>query len=95
MPASRHAPEETVEACLYAAHDVLMLVADLFDLQAVAPDDPDQGISPAAASVLTRLCRQQAIDVARLLTHLGPEVVNAPVVPRRRRRRNEPPAADA
>ncbi len=55
----------TLEEQLHRAHDQLCLVADLFDLQAVAPDAA--GLSPAAGAALSEWYRQasQALRATR------------------------------
>ena len=66
-PGSAPAPESTrtLEEQLRRAHDQLCLVADLFDLQAVAPDA--DGLSPAACAALSEWYRQasQALRATR------------------------------
>ena len=67
----------TLEEQLRRAHDQLCLAADVFDLQAVAPDAgwPD-GLSPAACAALSGLYRQATQELAMTLDALPTAVLN-------------------
>ncbi len=70
----------TLEEQLRRAHDQLCLAADVFDLQAVAPDAgwPD-GLSPAACAALSGLYRQARQELAATLDTLPAAVLNRTV----------------
>ena len=72
-PGSGH----TLEEQLRRAHDQLCLVADLFELQTVAPDAgwPD-GLSPEACAALSRLYRQGSQELGATLDALPATVLN-------------------
>ncbi len=67
----------TLEEQLRCAHDQLCLAADVFDLQAVAPE-PD-GLSPAACAALSGLYRQARQELAATLDTLPAGVLNRTV----------------
>ena len=67
----------TVEESLRRAHDQLCLAAELFDLQAVAPDAGwADGLSSAACAALSGLYRQASQELAATLDGLPAAVLN-------------------
>lgn len=69
--------ELSLEERLHHAHQQLVLLADMFELQVVAPDYVQHGaLSPPACGALTTLCRQAASDLRELLDTLPPELKN-------------------
>jgi hypothetical protein len=67
----------SVEQRLHGAHQQFMLLADLFDLHAAAPDYiRAEALSVPAAHALTALCRQAALDLRDLLDRLPPNLTN-------------------
>ena len=67
-------PARTLEEQLRRAHDQLCLVADLFDLQAVAPDA--DGLSVAACAALGALYRQASQELRATLATLPAALLN-------------------
>ena len=78
-------PGPSVEQHLRAAQGTLPLVADLLDLQTVAPDFARCSLSSAASATLAALCRQHGEDLRALRDGLPAEVVNASAERRRAR----------
>ena len=70
----------TLEEQLRRTHDQLCLVADLFDLQAVAPDAGwPEGLSPAACAALSGLYRQASQELGATVDALPAAVLNRAV----------------
>ena len=76
----------TLEERLHRAHDQFVLLADVFELHAVAPEYlQGETLSAPAARALTASCRQAADDMRHLLHILPVDLVNwAPVAARAR-----------
>ena len=74
---SPDAPILSLEEHLHIAHDQFVLLADLFDLQAIALDDAwDRGFSSAACRALTVSCRRAGDQVRALLDALPADLMN-------------------
>lgn len=81
----------TVEEQLLLALERFLLLADIFELQVVAPEHVREGgLSPAACSSLTDLCRRASIDLRSLLDGLPSEIVNWTPRPPKDRRNGVP-----
>src|SRR5262245_56828360 len=66
-----------LEERLHQAHQQLALLADVFDLQAIAPDYVQNGpLSSEACDALAGLSRQEPMDIRRLLDELPPSLKN-------------------
>ena len=87
MPRATQTSGSTIEERLRSAQGVLLLLANLFELQTVAPDFPRRGMSEAASATLASLCRQHGEDLQRLREHLPADVVNDSVASGRSRLR--------
>ena len=68
------APDRTLEEQLRRAHDQFCLVADLFDLQAMAPDA--DGLSTAACAALSEVYRQASQELRATLDALPAALLN-------------------
>ncbi len=67
----------TLEERLHRAHDQFVLLADLFDLHAAAPEYLQGGaLSAPASRALTDSCRHAARDVRALLDALPAALTN-------------------
>jgi hypothetical protein len=72
----------SLEERLHHAHQQLALLADLFDLHALAPDYMQNGaLSSPACCALAILSRQGATDLRRLLDELPADVKNWSAAP--------------
>ena len=82
---SAPAPDRTLEERLYAAHDHLALLVDVFALQGLAPDDARGRLSAAGSRALGWVCRQAQQDLRATLDGLPSEMLNWTATPRRAR----------
>ncbi len=84
-PGSGPAPESdrTLEERLYAAHDHLALLVDVFALHGLAPDDERGRLSAAGSRALGWVCRQAQQDLRATLDGLPSELLNWTASPRR------------
>ena len=83
MPTITHTPDLTIEEQLRAAQGVLLLVAELFELQSLTPDGSGPGFSAAASATVAALCRQHGEDLDRLVQHLPAATANGAALPTR------------
>ncbi len=82
---SAPAPDRTLEERLYAAHDHLALLVDVFALHGMAPDDERGRLSAAGSRALGWVCRQAQQDLRATLDGLPSEILNWTAPPRRAR----------
>ena len=66
----------TLEDQLHRTRDQLCLVADLFDLQAVAPEASSEGLSAAACAALREVYRQASHELRLTLDALPVVLLN-------------------
>ncbi len=73
----RSRPTCTLEERLHHVHDQFVLLADLFELHAAAPEHLQGGaLSAPASRALTESCRHAARDVRALLDALPAALTN-------------------
>jgi hypothetical protein len=77
----------TLEERLHEALDDFLFLADLFDLQAVAPDRGDAPLTGSGTAAAARFCRRASANLREVLDALPVAALNATGRPRRRRRR--------
>jgi hypothetical protein len=67
----------SLEERLHLIHDRIALLADVFELQSVAPEYlAGEMATPAACRALTELCRRSSIELRSLLDRLPAEITN-------------------
>ncbi len=81
----------TLEDQLHRTRDQLCLVADLFDLQAVAPEASSEGLSAAACAALREIYRQASQELRITLDALPVALLDYELA----RPENLAPAGDA
>ena len=83
MPDATHPPDLTIEEQLRAAQGVLLLIAEIFELQNLTPDGSGPGFSAAASATVAALCRQHGEALDRLVNSLPAGTANASARPTR------------
>ncbi len=83
MPDATHTPDLTIEEQLRAAQGVLLLIAEIFELQSLTPDGTGPGFSAAASATVAALCRHHGDALDRLVSSLPAATANAAAHPTR------------